>query len=63
MGAGADLQGLSLRNNDGARFTIAGLALVVLIIAIAFSKRSTEAMDADIGGEACGDHRWLGADT
>jgi len=41
---------ISLRNNDGARFSIAGAALVVLIIAIAFSKRKTTAMDADLGG-------------
>src|SRR5205807_8570619 len=46
---------ISLRNNDGARFTIAGLALVVLIIAIAFSKRSTVAMDAEIAGAVSGD--------
>jgi K(+)-stimulated pyrophosphate-energized sodium pump len=46
---------ISLRNNDGARFTIAGVALVVLIIAIAFSKRSTVAMDAEIAGEVSGD--------
>jgi len=36
---------ISLRNNDTARFTIAGLALVVLAGAIAFSKRKTVAMD------------------
>jgi K(+)-stimulated pyrophosphate-energized sodium pump len=30
---------ISLRNNDGARFGIAGVALVVLLIAIAYSKR------------------------
>ncbi len=35
---------IKLRDNDGARFTIAGVALVVLIGAIAFSKRKTEAM-------------------
>jgi K(+)-stimulated pyrophosphate-energized sodium pump len=32
---------ISLRDNDGARFAIAGAALVVLGIAIAFSKRKT----------------------
>ncbi|HZN13302.1 MAG TPA: sodium-translocating pyrophosphatase [Acidimicrobiales bacterium] len=37
---------ISLRNNDGARYTIAGVALVILIGAIAFSKRKTVAMDA-----------------
>jgi K(+)-stimulated pyrophosphate-energized sodium pump len=31
---------INLRHNDGARFSIAGVALVVLIGAIAFSKRS-----------------------
>ena len=35
---------INLQDNDGARFTIAGVALVVLIGAIAFSKRKTEAM-------------------
>ena len=30
---------ISLRNDDAARFTIAGVCLVVLIIAVAFSKR------------------------
>ncbi|MFN0026070.1 MAG: sodium-translocating pyrophosphatase [Acidimicrobiales bacterium] len=35
---------IKLRDNDGARFTIAGVALLVLIGAIAFSKRKTEAM-------------------
>jgi K(+)-stimulated pyrophosphate-energized sodium pump len=30
---------ISLRNNDGARFTIAGISLVVLLAAIMFSKR------------------------
>jgi K(+)-stimulated pyrophosphate-energized sodium pump len=30
---------ISLRHNDGTRFTIAGVALVVLIAAVAFSKR------------------------
>jgi K(+)-stimulated pyrophosphate-energized sodium pump len=39
---------INLQDNDGARFTIAGVALVVLIGAIAFSKRKAEAMDSDI---------------
>jgi K(+)-stimulated pyrophosphate-energized sodium pump len=30
---------ISLRNNDAARFTIAGISLVVLLVAIMFSKR------------------------
>jgi K(+)-stimulated pyrophosphate-energized sodium pump len=37
---------ISLRDNDGARYAIAGAALVVLTGAVAFSKRKTEAMDA-----------------
>jgi len=36
---------ISLRNDDGLRYTIAGVALVVLLGAIAFSKRATSAMD------------------
>ncbi|HEX2294048.1 MAG TPA: sodium-translocating pyrophosphatase [Actinomycetota bacterium] len=39
---------INLQDNDGARFTIAGLALVVLIGAVAFSKRKGVAMDEDI---------------
>ena len=39
---------ISLRDNDGARFAIAGVALVVLIGAVAFSKRKAEAMDAGL---------------
>ncbi|HEX8769603.1 MAG TPA: sodium/proton-translocating pyrophosphatase, partial [Acidimicrobiales bacterium] len=38
---------ISLRHNDAARFAIAGAALVVLLGAIAFSKRKTVSMDAD----------------
>jgi len=41
---------ISLRKNDGARFTIAGIALVILLASIAFSKRKTEAMDTVAGG-------------
>ncbi|HXW33975.1 MAG TPA: sodium-translocating pyrophosphatase [Acidimicrobiales bacterium] len=33
---------ITLRNNDGARFAIAGGALVVVLAAVAFSKRKTE---------------------
>jgi K(+)-stimulated pyrophosphate-energized sodium pump len=36
---------IQLRDNDGARFAIAGVCLVVLIAAVAFSKRKTTAMD------------------
>ncbi|MDA8356644.1 MAG: sodium-translocating pyrophosphatase [Actinomycetota bacterium] len=38
---------ITLRHNTGARFGIAGAALVVLLIAVAFSKRKTEAMGGD----------------
>ncbi|MDQ1443832.1 MAG: K(+)-stimulated pyrophosphate-energized sodium pump [Acidimicrobiaceae bacterium] len=37
---------ISLRDNDGARFAIAGAALVILGLAIAFSKRKTGGLDA-----------------
>jgi K(+)-stimulated pyrophosphate-energized sodium pump len=36
---------ISLQDNDGARYLIAGVSLVVLMIAIAFSKRKTDGMD------------------
>jgi K(+)-stimulated pyrophosphate-energized sodium pump len=39
---------ITLRHNTPARLSIAGAALVVLLVAIAFSKRKTEAMDADL---------------
>jgi K(+)-stimulated pyrophosphate-energized sodium pump len=39
---------ISLQDNDGARYAIAGAALVVLAGAVAFSKRKTEAMDAGV---------------
>ena len=35
---------ISLRDNDGARFTIAGVGVVILIGAVAFSKRKTTSM-------------------
>jgi K(+)-stimulated pyrophosphate-energized sodium pump len=38
---------ISLRDNDAARFGIAGAALVVLIIAVAFSKRQVASMKDD----------------
>jgi K(+)-stimulated pyrophosphate-energized sodium pump len=41
---------ISLADNDAARFSVAGAALVVLIVAIAFSKRKTLAMDTDEPG-------------
>jgi K(+)-stimulated pyrophosphate-energized sodium pump len=43
---------ISLRHNDAARYTIAGAALAVLLGAIAFSKRKTVSMDADLDGAA-----------
>jgi K(+)-stimulated pyrophosphate-energized sodium pump len=43
---------ISLRHNDAARFSIAAAALVVLIGAIAFSKRKTVSMDADFEAAA-----------
>ncbi|MEN3315108.1 MAG: K(+)-stimulated pyrophosphate-energized sodium pump [Acidimicrobiaceae bacterium] len=43
---------ISLRDNDAARFAIAGAALVVLAGAIAFSKRKTGGLDA--GGTSAG---------
>jgi K(+)-stimulated pyrophosphate-energized sodium pump len=43
---------INLQDNDGVRFTIAGLALVVLAAAIAFSKRKTESMVDTPGEEA-----------
>lgn len=42
---------INLRDNDGARFSVAAVALVVLICAIAFSKRKTTPMDATTEAE------------
>jgi K(+)-stimulated pyrophosphate-energized sodium pump len=39
---------ITLRSHTGVRLAIAGTALVVLLIAIAFSKRKAEAMDSDL---------------
>jgi hypothetical protein len=36
---------ITLQHHTGARLAIAGVSLVVLLIAIAFSKRATESMD------------------
>jgi K(+)-stimulated pyrophosphate-energized sodium pump len=36
---------ITLRHHTGARLAIAGVSLVVLLVAIAFSKRKTDAMD------------------
>ncbi len=38
---------ISLRHHTGARLAIAGVSLVILLAALAFSKRGAEAMDAD----------------
>ena len=38
---------INLQDNDGARFTIAGVALVILIGAIMYSKRKGESMQED----------------
>ncbi len=38
---------ISLRNDTGARLAIAGVSLVILLGALAFSKRGAEAMDAE----------------
>ncbi len=38
---------ITLRHNEGARYAIAGVALVILLSAIAFSKRKTQSMMAD----------------
>jgi K(+)-stimulated pyrophosphate-energized sodium pump len=43
---------ISLRNNPGARFSIAGVALVVLIAAILFSKRGGATLQAEGPTEA-----------
>ncbi|HET9444381.1 MAG TPA: sodium-translocating pyrophosphatase, partial [Acidimicrobiales bacterium] len=37
---------INLQDNDAARFTIAGVSLVILIGAVAFSKRKTEGLSA-----------------
>jgi K(+)-stimulated pyrophosphate-energized sodium pump len=38
---------ISLRHNDGARYAIAGVALVILAIAVAYSKRQVSSMTDD----------------
>jgi K(+)-stimulated pyrophosphate-energized sodium pump len=38
---------ISLRHNSGARFSIAGGALIILLLAIAFSKRSGTSLAAE----------------
>ena len=43
---------ITLRDHTGARLAIAGVSLVILLAALAFSKRAGEAMDSDSGGDA-----------
>jgi len=43
---------INLQDNDGARYAIAGAALLVVIGAIAFSKRSTEEMSESVAAAA-----------
>jgi K(+)-stimulated pyrophosphate-energized sodium pump len=43
---------INLQDNDGARYTIAGAALVVLIGAVMFSKRSTNDMGESVSAAA-----------
>jgi len=39
---------INLKDNDGARLTIAGVSLVILIASIQFSRRKTESMVAAV---------------
>jgi K(+)-stimulated pyrophosphate-energized sodium pump len=39
---------ITMRHDTAARLAIAGVSLVVLLVAIAFSKRKTESMDSDL---------------
>jgi K(+)-stimulated pyrophosphate-energized sodium pump len=41
---------ITLRHNDGARFAIAAVALVILLSSIAFSKRSTSMLEPEAAG-------------
>ena len=38
---------IALRHDTGARLAIAGVSLVILLAALAFSKRAPEPMDAE----------------
>jgi K(+)-stimulated pyrophosphate-energized sodium pump len=42
---------IALRHDTGARLAIAGVSLLILLGALAFSKRAPEAMDADAADE------------
>ena len=39
---------ITLRHHTGARLAIAGVSLVILLMAIAFSKRKTDSMDSEL---------------
>jgi K(+)-stimulated pyrophosphate-energized sodium pump len=43
------------RHNDGLRFSVAGAALVIVIIGVAFSKRKTGGVGGDVSYEAAAD--------
>ena len=43
---------ITLQHNNGARYAIAGVSLVVLLAAIAISKRQSESMTAEVAAEA-----------
>ena len=47
---------IQTRHHTALRYSVAGVALVVLIGAVAFSKRKAVSMDADISYEAAGVH-------
>ena len=46
---------INLQDNDGARYAIAGAALIVLIVAVLFSKRTTGGIEAGTQAAATGD--------
>jgi K(+)-stimulated pyrophosphate-energized sodium pump len=39
---------IKFQDNPGLRYTVAGVGIVILVVAIGYSKRATEAMDADL---------------
>ncbi len=47
---------ISLRDNDGARYAVAGASLVVLLVAIFWSKRSTSGISAEAPAPAAAAH-------
>jgi hypothetical protein len=46
---------INLKDNEAARYSIAGVAIVVLIVAVAFSKRSTGSLGGDAASVAAAD--------